>query len=88
DAGCFDEHSKQFPSAGVTAVITYEGVVGMGYIDPEEPLEVKSVLFCKGMREPSAYGWGNKNVCVVNDVSPIVISEVMADLHVLQSKAR
>ena len=32
----FDEHSKQFLGAGVTAVIGYEGSVGMGYIDPDE----------------------------------------------------
>ncbi|MEM7475555.1 MAG: DUF4132 domain-containing protein [Planctomycetota bacterium] len=88
DGGCFDEHSKQFPSADVTAVIHYEGVAGMGYIDPDETLDVKSVLFCKGMREPSGYGWGNKKICFVKDVSPIVLSEVLADLHVLQSKVK
>src|SRR4029078_13169859 len=28
DAGCFDEHSRQFPGSGVTAVLSYEGNVG------------------------------------------------------------
>ncbi|EMI16331.1 WGR domain-containing protein [Rhodopirellula maiorica SM1] len=60
DAGCFDEHSKQFPSADVTAVVHYDGVVGMGYIDPDEMLKTESIHFCKGMRAPSGYGWGSE----------------------------
>jgi predicted DNA-binding WGR domain protein len=88
DAGCFDEHSKQFPSAKVTAVIAYEGTVGMGYIDPGESLTVKSVHFCKGLRVPSGWGWDLKNALKLGEVPPIVISEVLADLHVLKSKAK
>ncbi len=88
DAGCFDEHSKQFPSAGVTGVIHYDGVVGMGYIDPDEMLKTESVHFCKGMREPSGYGWASEQTLQLGDVPEIVISEVMADLHALKSKAK
>ncbi|MEO1616691.1 MAG: WGR and DUF4132 domain-containing protein [Planctomycetota bacterium] len=88
DAGCFDEHSKQFPSADVTAVIHYDGIVGMGYIDPEETLKIQSVNFCPGMRAPSGYGWGDEKTCKLKEVSPLVISEVLADLHVLKSKAK
>ncbi|QEG41467.1 WGR and DUF4132 domain-containing protein [Roseimaritima ulvae] len=88
DGGCFDEHSKQFPAADVTAVIHYDGVVGMGYIDPDETLTTKSIHFCKGMRAPSGYGWGSKKTMKLGDVPPIVISEVMADLHVLKTKAK
>jgi predicted DNA-binding WGR domain protein len=88
DAGCFDEHSKQFPAASVTAVIGYEGTVGMGYIDPNERLTVKSAHFCKGLRAPSGYGWDLKDAVKLGQVPPIVISEVLADLHVLSSKAK
>jgi hypothetical protein len=88
DAGCFDEHSKQFPSADVTAVCGYDGAVGMGFIDPNESLVVKSVHFCKGMRSPSGYGWDLKNALKLHQVPPIVISEVLADLNVLASKAK
>lgn len=88
DGGCFDEHSKQFPAADVTAVIGYEGSVAMGYIQPDESLTVQSVQFCKGMRAPSGYGWDVKNTLKLGKVPPIVISEVLADLHVLKSKAK
>jgi hypothetical protein len=88
DAGCFDEHSKQFPAADVTAVIHYDGSVGMGYIDPDETLKTDSIHFCKGMREPSGYGWGSKKTMKLSEVPPIVISEVVADLHVLKTKAK
>ncbi|GAA4473151.1 WGR and DUF4132 domain-containing protein [Novipirellula rosea] len=88
DGGCFDEHSKQFPSADVTAVVHYDGVVGMGYIDPDEMLKTESIHFCKGMRAPSGYGWGSEKPMKLSEVSPIVLSEVMADLHLLKSKAK
>lgn len=88
DGGCFDEHSKQFPAADVTAVVNYEGTAAMGYIDPGETLTLKSVHFCKGLRDPSGYGWDLKKAMKVGEVPAIVISEVMADLHVLQGKAK
>lgn len=88
DAGCFDEHSKQFPAAGVTAVIGYDGTVGMGYIDPNELLTITSVQFIKGLRPPSGYGWDKQGVMKLSEVPPVVMSEVLADLHVLKSKAR
>ena len=88
DGGCFDEHSKQFPAADMTAVVGYEGVVGMGYIDPNEMLTVDSIHFCPGMRPPSGYGWGSKKKLKLAKVPPIVISEVIADLQVLKSKAK
>ncbi len=88
DAGCLDEHSKQFLSVDVTAVINYDGTVGMGYIDPDEMLKTDSVHFCAGMRKPSGYGWGSKKKMKLADVPAIVISEVIADLQVLKSKAK
>lgn len=89
DGGCFDEHSKQFPAAGVTAVVNYEGTVGMGYIDPNEMLDVTTCQFVKGMRAPSGYGYGDKEKLVpLKDVDPIVISEVIADLNEFKAKAK
>ncbi len=88
DGGCFDEHSKQFPVAQVTAVINYEGTVGMGYIDPDELVTLGSACFCQGMRAPSGYGWDQKHLMKLADVPPIVLSEVLADLMLLQSKAK
>ncbi|MCA9167432.1 MAG: DUF4132 domain-containing protein [Planctomycetales bacterium] len=88
DAGSFDEHSKQFPAAQVTAVIGYDGYVGMGYIDPDTLLTLSSVHFVQGMRERSGYGWGSENKLELAAVPPIVISEVIADLQVVKSKAK
>lgn len=88
DGGCFDEHSKQFPAAAVTAVIGYLGTVGMGYIDPNELLTIASVQFVKGLRPPSGYGWDKQSVLKLGEVPPVVMSEVLADLHLLKSKAK
>jgi hypothetical protein len=88
DAGCFDEHSKQFPGSGVTAVVNYEGTVGMGYIDPNETLTIQHVQFVQGMRPPSGYGWNKDKVLKLRDVPPVVMSEVIADLTGLAAKGK
>ena len=88
DGGCFDEHSKQFPAGDVTAIVGYEGNVGMGYIDPNEMLTIESVQFVAGLRPPSGYGWDKKGVLQLRNVPPVVLSEVLADLHMLKSKAK
>ncbi|SFH92653.1 DUF4132 domain-containing protein [Planctomicrobium piriforme] len=94
DGGGFDEHSKQFPAANVTAVCCYSGTVGMGYIDPNENLQIEGIYFCSGLRPPSGYGgWhygsNSKDARIkLKDVPPVVISEVIADMQVLKSKAK
>lgn len=94
DAGCFFEHSKQFPSAQVTAIVNYDGTVGMGWISPDEMLEILEVCFYRGLRDPSGYSnWGNSPteaecLMTLKDVPMIVISEVLADMQVLKSKAK
>jgi predicted DNA-binding WGR domain protein len=87
DAGCFDEHSKQFPAAGVTAVASYEGSVGMGYIQPDESLKVVGLYFVNGMREPSGYESKEARV-KLGQVDRVVLSEVLYDLSVLAAKAQ
>jgi hypothetical protein len=88
DGGCFDEHSKQFPAANVTAVVNYEGTVGMGYIDPNEELSLEDVYFVPGMRMPSGYGSGKETKIKLGNVDEIVISEVLADFELIKSKAK
>jgi predicted DNA-binding WGR domain protein len=89
DAGCFDEHSKQFPAAQVTAVVQYEGNVGMGWISPDEMLKVSGCQFVKGLRAPSGYGFEKSDkILKLGDVDPVVMSEVIADLNELKSKAK
>ena len=55
DAGLFDEHSRQYPGAGVTAVLSYDGNVGMGWIDPGEELTMEGCYFLPGLHGPSGY---------------------------------
>jgi predicted DNA-binding WGR domain protein len=88
DAGCFDEHSRQFPAAAITAVFSYEGTVGMGYIQPEEELTVTGCCFIKGLRAPSGYGDGLKDKLALGAVDPIVLSETLHDLTILAAKAK
>jgi predicted DNA-binding WGR domain protein len=87
DAGAFDEHSKPFPSANVTAVVKYEGGVGMGYISPDEMLPITECYFVKGMRGPSGFEHNEKRLGL-DDVDPIVISEVLSDLTALAAKGK
>lgn len=89
DGGCFAEHSKEFPSANITAVVTYDGTVGMGYIDPNENLTLVDVFFVPGLHNRTDFNWmGNKNSIPLSQVSEIVISEVIADMALLKSKAK
>ncbi len=89
DAGSFDEHSKQFPTANVTAVVGYEGAVGMGFIDPDESLTTTDIVFIEGMRAPSGYGSNKKgNMIPLKHVDPLVISEVIKDLNQMAAKAQ
>jgi hypothetical protein len=87
DGGCFDEHSKQFAAAELTAVVHYEGTVGFGYIDPNENLTFTNCYFVEGMREPSGYQDKEKTVKLAN-VDPVAISEVLTDLSALAAKAK
>ena len=53
-------------------------------------LTLEDVYFIPGLRQPSGYGWEEKNVnkAKLGTVKPIVISEVLADMQVLKSKAK
>ncbi|HXU00570.1 MAG TPA: DUF4132 domain-containing protein [Polyangia bacterium] len=87
DAGVFDEHSRQFPAARITALVTYEGNVGMGYVNPEEQLKITGCTFIDGLREPGDYRAREKTL-KVGEVDPIVLSETLHDLTIVASKAR
>lgn len=89
DGGGFAEHSKEFPSADITAIVTYDGTVGMGYIDPNEMLKLENVYFVPGLHTKTDFHWMGKKVCIpLSKVSGIVISEVIADMALLKSKAK
>lgn len=87
DGGCFDEHSKPYFAAGVTAVVSYEGVAAMQYIDPSELLTVRKCYFVRGIRGPSGYE-GNEACMKLASVDPIVLSETIHDLARIAEKAK
>jgi hypothetical protein len=87
DGGGFDEHSKPFPSANVTAVVTYQGSVAMGYIDPNEILTVEKCYFVEGNRGPSGYAHKEKAL-KLGAVDPVAVSEVLTDLTALAAKGK
>lgn len=87
DAGCFDEHSRQFPAAGVTALVTYDGTVGMGFINADEVLTVTGCWFVPGLREPGGYEKPEKGkTLALAQVDPLVLSETLHDLSLLAGK--
>ncbi|MBY0523276.1 MAG: DUF4132 domain-containing protein [Gemmataceae bacterium] len=85
DAGCFDEHSKPFPAADVTAVVRYDGSVGMGYIQPDELLSIVEFYFVAGFRGPGGFARNEKKL-TLGDMDAVVLSEVLSDVTALTAK--
>jgi predicted DNA-binding WGR domain protein len=83
DAGGFMQHSKHFPAANVTAFIQYTGM-GIGYY--EEPQEIESVYFVPGHVKPDWWGH-HENKMKIQDVDPVVVSEVLRMASALVAKA-
>jgi predicted DNA-binding WGR domain protein len=88
DAGLFDQHFRHFPAADLTAVVAYEGMVGMHYIEAENLLVVESVHFVEGCQQLAADPWAKVSKLKLEEVPPIVISEIVADMQLLKSKAK
>jgi predicted DNA-binding WGR domain protein len=88
DNGAFDEHSRPFTDAAITAVVRYDGIVSMSYIRPEAELTVDGCCFVKGLRAPSGFGHGLDKTLKLAEVDPLVMSETLHDLTMLASKAK
>jgi hypothetical protein len=86
DAGMFSEHSKPFPSANVTAVIQYDGIP-IGAMQGFDDQKIWRCFFVPGIYTPKVYP-DHKGALKLGDVHPVVVSEVLRDLHALQGKAR
>jgi hypothetical protein len=87
DGGGFDEHSKPFPAANVTAVVHYDGSVGFGFIDPNESLKISTCYFVSGIRSPTGYAHKEQTM-LLRDLDPVAISEVLTDLSALAAKGK
>ena len=84
DGGVFYEHTKPYYSAGVTAVVQYEGVP-VGYMVDWEDQHVDTCFFLKGIYTPEMYP-DHKKKLPLGKVDPLVISEVLADLSTVAAK--
>ena len=89
DGGGFCDHLKQFDGSGVTAIVSYDGGVGMGYIDPNEIVTITNVQFMAGMHSTFGHYWGRKESFLhLSEVPPVVVSEVIAELTGLAAKGK
>ncbi|MBY0545890.1 MAG: DUF4132 domain-containing protein [Candidatus Obscuribacterales bacterium] len=86
DGGCFHEHYKFFPGANITAVASYDWI-GIGMIVESDDQDIKSCHFEQASRDRSSW-YSKPEMVPLEFVDSIVISEVLADLTLLASKAR
>ena len=92
DAGAFMDMYRHFADAKVTVFITWDGNVGMGYIEADEILTVERVSFYASESEadvPDSWYWGHKQQqnMILGDVDPLAYSETIYDLGRIQDRA-
>ncbi|EMS83960.1 DUF4132 domain-containing protein [Leptospira noguchii] len=79
DGGGIDEHSIQFLSDDVTAVIRYDGDdLSYGNIGGQD-LDLEGAYFVKGLREPS-FSVGNETKLTLEEINPVAFSETLYSL--------
>jgi len=87
DAGTFDEHSKPFESAGVTAVLTYRDGVPVGDMEGWDDQTLDACVFVRGITGPSGFRrYQQLDMVPPREVDSVVISEVLGDLTVVAAK--
>jgi len=91
DGGCFTEHYKTFDSAGVTAVVNYEGEIWMGDPNDWDEAALQEVYFVRDANE-AMQGWTShehmKSLLPLGEVDPVIVSEVLHDLTRLYEKGK
>lgn len=88
DHGVIMEFSKQFPAAGVTAVIENEDGVMLGLgIEDSGDQRMTRCFFAQGLHAPGSYV-PRKGLPKLADIDPLAVSEVLADLTLLASKGK
>jgi predicted DNA-binding WGR domain protein len=86
DGGVFHEHTRPFEGAGITAVLQYPGIP-VGYMEGWEDQELERCFFLPGLYTPRMYP-EHKNALPLGAVDPVVLSEVLGTLGVLESKGK
>jgi hypothetical protein len=86
DGGVFDQHSKPFEGAKVTAVLQYPGIP-VGDMEDWEDQELEKCFFLHGLYTAKMYP-DDKAALPMGAVDPVVLSEVLGTLGVLESKGK
>jgi hypothetical protein len=86
DAGVVHDHSRSFSAAGVTAVLGYEIGIPVGAVQEWEDQLLKGVFF---VESDAGQSWwhGRNRALPLGQVDAVAVSEVLADLTFLASKA-
>jgi predicted DNA-binding WGR domain protein len=87
DGGVYYEHSRQFPFAGVTAVVQYQGVAIGYYSGDWDDQSIEKCFFVPGSYSPDYYPKHEK-LLPLGEVDPVVISEVLAVLNAIAAKGK
>ncbi|MDO8209085.1 DUF4132 domain-containing protein [Conexibacter sp. CPCC 206217] len=87
DGGLFSNHVKEFPAAGVTVTVEYDGIP-VGSMEDADPQAVERCYAVVGSSERAwEFGSARGQALHWGEVDPIVRCEVLADLLAIQAKA-
>jgi predicted DNA-binding WGR domain protein len=87
DAGSFNEHTKQFPGADVTAVVSYQPGMSMGYMEGADEQSIEFCFFLDGMQKGEWYR-RSKGARKLGQIDRVVVSEVLGDLTAIAAKGK
>lgn len=86
DAGWVHQHLKPFAHADVTAVLEYKEGYSVGYMEGADYQTLTECYFLPRILAPEQL-WQVKKRLRLGEIDPVVISEVLRDLHVLAAKS-
>src|SRR5262249_12209476 len=89
DHGVVGEFVKPFPTADVSALLEVEPGIPMGMMDMLGDQTVTRAFFLPGAYDPVAYPYHKEEkFLTLKSVDAVAVSEVLADLATLASKAK
>jgi hypothetical protein len=88
ESGMFDEHSKFFETANVTAICQYQEGLPVYFQDEDYDRFIDHCVFVAGKVSPESERDLNEGGLALGEVDAIVMSEVMGDLFELSKKAK
>ena len=89
DHGVIEEYFKPFPGSGVTALLELQPGIPMGLPEWTEDQQVRRVFFLRGLYAPADYPHHKeKDFVALKKVDAVSVSEVLADVELLATKAK